>query len=108
MPRRKTNADNDARKPLIRIERTSYEKAAFKLSTTLLRNLSQYVAYVKEATGDEASQDEIVEKGMQRLFDADRGFRQWLQRKDAQPLKTTKEERVRVPEKVESASENSA
>lgn len=108
MPRRKTNTNNDARQPLIRIERTSYEKAAFKLSTTLLHNLSQYAAYIKEVTGDEASPDEIVEKGMQRLFDADRGFRQWLQRKEAQSVKATKEERVRAPEKIESASENPA
>ena len=30
-------------------------------------------------TGDEPAPDELVDRGMQRLFDADRGFRQWLQ-----------------------------
>nr|WP_281719838.1 DUF2274 domain-containing protein [Nitrosomonas nitrosa] len=104
MPRKKTSSENEARKPLIRIERIVYEKAAFKLSTTLLGNLSQYAAYVKEMTGEEASTDEIVEKGMQRLFEADRGFRQWLQRKASATSKTTKEERARPAEKIEGAN----
>lgn len=103
MPRKKTSSENEARKPLIRIERIVYEKAAFKLSTTLIGNLSQYATYVKEMTGEEASTDEIVEKGMQRLFEADRGFRQWLQRKGSATGKTTKEERTRPAEKVEGA-----
>lgn len=94
MSGRKTKAENEAHKPLIRIERTVYEKATFKLSLGLLFNVSQYAAYVKEVTGDDASQDEIVEKGMQRLFDTDRGFRQWLQRKDSHAGKVPKEERV--------------
>lgn len=104
MPRKKTNSETEARKPLIRIERIVYEKAAFKLSTTLLTNLSQYAVYVQEMTGEEASTDEIVEKGMQRLFEADRGFRQWLQRKASATSKTTKDDRTRPAEKVESAS----
>lgn len=102
MSGRKIKAENEAHKPLIRIERTVYEKATFKLSLTLLSNLSQYASYVKEVTGDEASQDEIVEKGMQRLFDADRGFRQWVQLNNAKTVKVMKEERiVRTPEKRE-------
>jgi hypothetical protein len=40
--------------------------------------------YLKEVTGDEPTQDEIVDRGMQRLFDADRGFRQWLQKEATQ------------------------
>ena len=94
MSGKKIKAENEVHKPLIRIERTVYEKATFKLSLALLSNLYHYVVYVKDVTGDEASQDEIVEKGMQRLFDADRGFRQWLQRKDSQAGKVIKEERV--------------
>ena len=82
MPRRKSNAEGENRRPLIRIERILFEKASFKLSTGVLTNIAEYAAYVKAITGDEPSQDEIVEKGMQRLFDSDRGFRQWLQ-KDA-------------------------
>ena len=46
--------------------------------------------YLKEVTGDEPTQDEIVDRGMQRLFDADRGFRQWLQRKAVQDVSTLK------------------
>ena len=103
MSGKKIKAENEVHKPLIRIERTVYEKATFKLSLALLSNLYHYVVYVKDVTGDEASQDEIVEKGMQRLFDADRGFRQWLQTNHAKTVKAVREERiVRTPEKRES------
>ncbi len=80
MPRKKPNGQGESRRPLIRIERILFEKASFKLSTGVLTNIAEYAAYVKALTGDEPSQDEIVEKGMQRLFDSDRGFRQWLQK----------------------------
>lgn len=80
MPRRKTQAETDAHKPLLTFERIVYEKTAFKVSKGVLVNLEQYVAYIKDATGDDPTPDEIVDKGMQRLFDADRGFKQWLQK----------------------------
>jgi hypothetical protein len=80
MPRKKIQSENEEHKPLISIERIIYEKAAFKVSKGVLVNLEQYVAYIKDATGDEPTPDEIVDKGMQRLFDADRGFKQWLQK----------------------------
>lgn len=81
MPKGKRNAETKVRRPLLRIERIVYEKASFKMNRDVLSNIEQYVLYLKEATGDEPTQDEIVDRGMQRLFDADRGFRQWLQRK---------------------------
>jgi hypothetical protein len=81
MPRGKRNAEVKVRRPLIRIERVFYEKASFKLRTDVLGNIEQYVLYLKEMTGDEPTPDELVDRGMQRLFDSDRGFRQWLQKK---------------------------
>jgi hypothetical protein len=81
MPRGKRNAEAKVRRPLIRIERVFYEKASFKLRTDVLGNIEQYVLYLKEMTGDEPTPDELVDRGMQRLFDSDRGFRQWLQKK---------------------------
>lgn len=80
MPRRKTSTDRQAPRPLLQIERIVYEKASFKLSRRMLTNLAEYAVYLRHVTGEEPAQDEIIEKGMQRLFDADRGFRQWLQR----------------------------
>lgn len=81
MPRGKRNAEAKVRRPLIRIERVFYEKASFKLRTDVIANIEQYVLYIKEMTGDEPTPDELVDRGMQRLFDSDRGFRQWLQQK---------------------------
>jgi hypothetical protein len=71
-------------RPLIRIERVVYEKASFRLRTDVLANIEQYVLYTKEMTGDVPTPDELVDRGMQRLFDSDRGFRQWLQQRAAQ------------------------
>lgn len=83
MPRRKTPTEGEAHKPLISFERIVYEKTAFKLSRGVLTNIEQYVAYIKDVAGEEPTPDEIVDKGMQRLFDADRGFKQWLQRNNS-------------------------
>jgi hypothetical protein len=90
MARGKRNADAKVRRPLIRIERVIYEKASFKMSRDVLASIEQYVLYLKEVTGDEPTQDEIVDRGMQRLFDSDRGFRQWLQKSIVKTGEATK------------------
>jgi len=94
MPKGKRNADAKVRRPLIRIERVFYEKSSFRLRTDVLANITQYVLYIKEVTGDEPTPDELVDRGMQRLFDSDRGFRQWLQQKDSQNGKVTRAEEM--------------
>lgn len=82
MPKGKRNStEAKVRRPLIRIERIYYEKASFKLRTDVIGNINAYAQYIKEVTGDEPTPDELVDRGMQRLFDADHGFRQWLQKK---------------------------
>jgi len=96
--------------PLISIEEISSERQSFKLSWTVLANIREYVAYVKDVTGKEASPDEVVDKGLQRLFEADRGFRQWLQKKSsshknrAKQGKAEKTERQSSDPKVEAAN----
>jgi hypothetical protein len=92
MPKGKRKVEDKVRRPLIRIERVFYEKASFKLRTDVLANIEQYVLYIKEMTGDEPTPDELVDRGMQRLFDSDRGFRQWLQQKVSQNGKVTRAE----------------
>jgi hypothetical protein len=84
MPKGKRNTETKVRRPLIRIERVVYEKASFRLRTEVLANIEQYVLYTKEMTGDVPTPDELVDRGMQRLFDSDRGFRQWLQQRTDQ------------------------
>jgi hypothetical protein len=95
--------------PLINIGEVSSERESFKLSWTVLANIREYVAYVKDVTGKETSPDEVVDKGLQRLFDADRGFRQWLQKKSGNKNrgkhgKAEKAERQSFDTKVEAAS----
>lgn len=68
--------------PLISFDEVAAEKESFKLSWTVLANIREYVAYVKDVTGKETTSDAVVDKGLQRLFDADKGFRQWLQKKN--------------------------
>ena len=88
MPKAKRNGNNDASKPLISFEKISYEKAAFKLSQTVLGQLRAYAAYVNECTGQEPALDEVVEKGMLRLFEADKGFKVWRQKQNGAAGKT--------------------
>ncbi len=84
MPKRKKNEAGSVLKPLLRFDRVIYEKATFRLRQITLQQIYEYVCYVKEMTGGEPPSDELVDRGMQRLFDADRGFREWLQRRDRQ------------------------
>jgi hypothetical protein len=83
MPRKK-NVEGELRKPLLRFERVVYEKASFRLRQDVLQQIADYVLYVKEVAGEEPTPDELVDRGMQRLFDADRGFHQWRQNKAEQ------------------------
>ncbi|MBL8204733.1 MAG: DUF2274 domain-containing protein [Blastocatellia bacterium] len=83
MPRKK-NVEGELRKPLLRFERIVYEKASFRLRQDVLQQIAEYVLYVKEMAGEEPTPDELIDRGMQRLFDADRGFYQWRQQKQAQ------------------------
>ncbi|MBS1808793.1 MAG: DUF2274 domain-containing protein [Acidobacteria bacterium] len=82
MPRKK-NTDGELRKPLLRFERIVYEKASFRLRQDVLQQIAEYVLYVKEVAGEEPTPDELIDRGMQRLFDADRGFYQWRQQKQS-------------------------
>src|SRR5215510_6313232 len=92
MPKNKRNDATDGAIPLISFEEVTSEKESFKLSWTVMANIREYVAYVKEVTGRETTRDEVVDKGMQRLFDADKGFRQWLQKKNGEGKGRTKRE----------------
>ena len=84
MPKNKRKDAIDGSMPLIAFEEVTSEKESFKLSWMVVANIREYVAYVKDVTGRETTRDEVVDKGMQRLFDADKGFRQWLQKKNGE------------------------
>lgn len=110
MPKNKQTNGSDRSMPLIVFDEVTSEKESFKLSWTVLANLREYVAYVREVTGKETTPDEVVDKGMQRLFDADRGFHQWLQKKNGgaksrgKSVKTEKPERQSAEGKAEGFS----
>src|SRR5262245_8637243 len=94
MPKNKRKDSTDGAMPLIAFEEVTSEKESFKLSWTVMANIREYVAYVKDVTGRETTRDEVVDKGMQRLFDADKGFRQWLQKKNSEGKGRAKRERA--------------
>ena len=87
MSRANRNTETEAYKPLINFEKTAYEKLSLKLSEPVVANLKAYAAYVECSVGASPSVDEIVDKGMQRLFDTDKGFRNWLQQQNGAATK---------------------
>lgn len=91
MPRAQRNAETDSYKPLINFEKTAYEKLSLKLSEPVVTHLKAYAAYVESSVGANPTMDEIVDKGMQRLFDSDKGFRNWLQQQNGASAKAEKE-----------------
>ena|SRR5215813_2007581 len=109
MQKNKRKVATDGSMPLIVFDEVTSEKESFKLSWTVLANLREYVTYVKEVTGKETTPDEVVDKGMQRLFDADRGFHRWLQRKNGEskvkvkPAKPEKNEKPALDGKAGSS-----
>ena len=99
MQKNKRKAASDNLMPLIAFDEVAAEKESFKLSWTVIANLREYVAYVKDVTGKETTRDEVVDRGLQRLFDADKGFRQWLQKKNSDSKGKTKPARIEKTEK---------
>jgi hypothetical protein len=95
--KRKETSENPV--PLIAFEEIIAERESFRLSWTVIANLREYVAYVKDVTGKDATRDEVVDRGLQRLFDADKGFRRWMQRKNGESKGKTKSARTEKPEK---------
>src|SRR5262245_39066563 len=85
--------------PLIAFGEITAERESFRLSWTVIANLREYVAYVKDVTGKEPTRDEVVDRGLQRLFDADKGFRQWMQKKNGEGRGKTKLARSEKAEK---------
>ena len=99
MQKNKRKDAGDNLMPLIAFEEVSSEKESFKLSWTVIANLREYVAYVRDVTGKETTRDEVVDRGLQRLFDADKGFRQWLQKKNSDGKGKIKPARAEKTEK---------
>ncbi|MGE0128919.1 MAG: hypothetical protein AB7U82_12645 [Blastocatellales bacterium] len=100
MPKNSRKESTKGQAPLISFDEVAAERESFKLSWTVLANIREYVAYVKDVTGKETTPDAVVDKGLQRLFDADKGFRQWLQKKNGGHKnrdKRGKAERIETP-----------
>jgi len=76
--------------PLISRNEFAAEKESFQLSWPVLAHLREYAAYVSDVTGRATTADEVVDKSLQRLFDADKGFRLWLQQKNSPPASRSK------------------
>jgi hypothetical protein len=95
--------------PLIAFDEVAVEKESFRLSWTVLANIREYAAYVKDVTGKETTPDEVADKALQRLFDADKGFRHWLQKKNgahrsrAKNVKAEKAEKPVIDGNVEAS-----
>lgn len=110
MPKNGRKESTNGPAPLISFDEVAAEKESFRLSWTVLANIREYVAYVKDVTGRDTTPDAVVDKGLQRLFDADKGFRQWLQKKNGKHKnrgKQGKAEKVEKPGfdgKVEAAN----
>lgn len=110
MPKNNRRESANGPAPLITFDEVAAEKESFRLSWTVLANIREYVAYVKDVTGRETTPDEVADKALQRLFDADKGFRQWLQKKNgahrsrAKSAKAEKAERPVSDGKVEASA----
>ena len=81
MPKREPSTETIAYKPLIAFHKVAFQKESFRLSSDLVALIRDYTQYVSANTGAEPTADEVVQKGMQHLFDADKGFRQWRQKR---------------------------
>jgi hypothetical protein len=97
MPKNNRRVSANSPAPLITFDEVAAEKESFRLSWTVLANIREYAAYVKDVTGKETTPDEVADKALKRLFDADKGFRQWLQKKNGEGKVRAKRERADKP-----------
>ena len=80
-------------RPLMQIERVAHETLPrFKIDQVVAAKLGLYTRYFEEATGIEVTMDEVVEKALERLFNADHDFRKW------QGLRSTDQTRLGTDE----------
>jgi hypothetical protein len=99
MPKNNRRESANGPAPLITFDEVAAEKESFRLSWTVLANIREYVAYVKDVTAKETTPDEVADKALQRLFDADKGFRQWLQKKNGAHRSRAKNAKAEKAEK---------
>lgn len=65
-------------RPLMQIERVAHETLPrLKIDKAVAEKLGLYTRYFEEATGIAVTMDEVVEKALERLFNADHDFRKW-------------------------------
>ena len=90
MPRKKVL--QLAAKPLINFRKPVYESVSFSLSQGLIEQIKDYARYIQASTDERPTTDEVVEKGMQWLFDCDKGFQTWREKRAGEPKIARSEE----------------
>ena len=75
-------------RPLMQIERVAHETLPrLKIDKVVAEKLGLYTRYFEEATGIGVTMDEVVEKALERLFNADHDFRKWQGLRSAGQIK---------------------
>ena len=87
MPRRKLT-ESGAIQPLLCFEKVDHEIVRHKLDVHVLRTLRQYASFISAVSGVEPTPDEVIEKALLKIFNADAGFKQW-QREQAKEKVTS-------------------
>jgi hypothetical protein len=69
--------ESGAIQPLLCFEKVEHEIVKHKLDMRVLRTLRQYANFISSVSGVEPTPDEVIEKALLKVFNADAGFKQW-------------------------------
>lgn len=89
MPKGKQKSADAGFRPLMQIERVAHETLPrLKIDKMVAEKLGLYTRYFEEATGIGVTMDEVIEKALERLFNADHDFRKWQGLRSAEQTKS--------------------
>lgn len=64
--------------PILQLNRMIYVKIGGKILDTTGEKLDKYIAYATEQMNTEITKGDVIEHGLNLLFDRDSGFKNWL------------------------------
>ena len=70
--------DTKTDQPILRLNRISYVKVSGKVLDSTAAKLDKYIEYATEKIKTEINSGDVLEHGLQLLFDRDAGFKNWL------------------------------
>ncbi len=73
-----TNEKTKTNEPILQLKRLNYVKIGGKILDSTNAKLDKYISYATERMKTEITSGDVIEHGLNLVFDRDAGFKEWL------------------------------